>query len=91
MNFEPFQRSRSSCEWLDRHRECVAEISLYFQLEMLTPESLRVPTDEKSKGPRSTHCWAVISRTKYLWKYTDMKYFNCFDVRNALLTAAEAF
>jgi hypothetical protein len=38
--------------------------SLNFLLEMHIPGSSSVHTDKKSKGPRSTHCWAVISRTK---------------------------
>jgi len=62
-------------------------VSLHFQLKLHAPGSLSVPTDKKRKGPESTHCWAIISRTKYLWKYVDMKYFRCFGVRHSLLKA----
>jgi len=52
---------------------------------------ISVRTDKTSKGPMSTHCWVVISRTRCLWKYTNIEYFRCFGVRNSILKAAEAF
>jgi len=32
MDTSDHQRSRSGCEWLDRHKICVGEESLYLQL-----------------------------------------------------------
>ena len=32
----PFQRSRGSCEWFDRHQNCAGEVSLHFKLKLNT-------------------------------------------------------
>jgi hypothetical protein len=36
---------RGCCEWFDRNRKCVAEVSLYFKLKMDTLGGLNDPTD----------------------------------------------
>jgi hypothetical protein len=46
----PFQRSRDGCEWCDRHKKCVGEVSLlHFQLELNTEWFLSVRTFENQK------------------------------------------
>jgi hypothetical protein len=45
----PIQRSWGSFEWSDRHKNCVGEVCLYFQLELNTLEFLSIPTDKNLK------------------------------------------
>ena len=45
----PFQRSRCGWEWFNRHRKFFGEAFLHYQLDLITPEFLSIPTDKNPK------------------------------------------
>jgi hypothetical protein len=45
----PFQRSRDGWEWFDGHRKFFCEAFLHYQLDLITPEFLSIPTDKNPK------------------------------------------
>jgi len=46
----PFQRSRGSCKWSDRHKIRVGKVFLHFQFKLNTLGVLNVPTDKNLKN-----------------------------------------
>jgi hypothetical protein len=44
-----FQRSWGGWEWIDMHKKCFGEVSLYFQLELNALGALSAPTDKSLK------------------------------------------
>jgi len=69
----PSQTSRGACEWVSRHKKCVDEVSLHFQLEMKTLGFLSAPADEYLKG-RGQQALLPTAQSKCLRTYTDMNW-----------------
>jgi len=61
------------CEWIDKHKKCVDEVSLHSQLEMKTVGFLSAPADKYLKSI-GHHALVPTAQSKCLRTYIDMKW-----------------
>jgi len=69
----PSQTSRGTCEWIDRHKKRVDEVSVHFQLEMKTLGLSSAPAEKYLQG-RGQHALVPTAQSKYLRTCIDMNW-----------------
>jgi len=64
-----FKGTGDGCKWLDRHKNCVGEVSLHCQLELDTLAFFKCPHRQKSEGLRSGERGGCNSKTDRAYIY----------------------
>jgi hypothetical protein len=72
------QRTRIGSEWFDRHQECVGEVPVHFNLELIHQGFLSVPTDENQTDWGREQVGSYTSKNTYLRANIDTKRFYVF-------------